>query len=63
MQVMLYKKMFDDLVAGITTKETITSHIGLQLHKEFGADVLSHCKAQGVTSKNLNELLDYLFNR
>ena len=60
---MLYKKMFDDLVAGITTKETITSHINLQLQKQFGTDVLSHCTAQGVAAKNLDELLDYLFNR
>ena len=60
---MLYKKMFDDLVAGITTKETISRHIKLHLHKRLGSDVLSLARVQNISAETLDELLDYLLSR
>ena len=60
---MLYKKMFDDLVAGKTTKQTITRHIKLDLLKRLGSDVVSLSRAQNISAETLDELLDYLLNR
>ena len=60
---MLYKKMFDDLVAGITTKETITRHIKLHLQKRLGSDVLSLARVQNISAETLDELLDCLLSR
>ena len=60
---MLYKKMFDDLVAGITTKETIARHIKLHLQKRLGSDVLSLARVQNISTETLDELLDYLLSR
>ena len=60
---MLYKKMFDDIVAGITTKQTITRHINLHLQKRLGSDVLSLSRVQNISAETLDELLDYLLNR
>ena len=63
LKVMLYKKMFDDLIAGVTTKETIATHIQLKLDKQLGSDVQTLCKAQQLSAVTLDELLDYLFSR
>ena len=63
LQVMLYKKLYDDLVKGVTTKETISRHLKLDLQKKFGADVLGHLVGHGVRKENLDDLLDHLFKK
>ncbi len=63
LKVMLYKKLFDDLIAGITTKETVTRHIQLDLQRKLGAEVLSHCKSQGISGETLDSLFDTLSDR
>ncbi len=63
LQVMLYKKLFDDLVKGRVSKETVAKHLRLDLEKPFGEDVMSHLDSKCLTAKNLNELLDFVFIR
>jgi len=60
LQVSLYRKLWDDLVAGRTTKHVIKKHIALNFEKEFGADLLAHISASGLGCRNLDELLDEL---
>ena len=62
-QVMLYKRLFDDLVTGKTDKELLKRHLKLDFTKEFGADVMSHCKHSGSECKNLDQLWDLLKER
>lgn len=64
MQVLLYKKLFDDLVMGITTKQTIKKHLKLDLGRPLGDDVRRHCKQtqsrQPSDYASLDALLDCL---
>ena len=63
LQVMLYKKLFDDLVKGHVAKETVAGHLKLNLNKEFGKDVLKQVDGNLLTCRNLNELMDVLFQK
>ncbi|XP_046366406.2 exonuclease V-like [Haliotis rufescens] len=63
LQVMLYKKLFDDLVKGRVSKETVAKHLRLDLEKPFGEDIMGHLDSKFLTAKNLNELLDFVFIR
>ena len=63
LQVMLYKKLFDDLVKGQVSKQTVAKHLKLNLTKEFGEDVLKQIDGNLLTCKNLNDLMDELFQK
>ena len=62
-QVMIYKKLFDDLVKGKTDKAMLQRHLGVEMNKEFGEGVLQHLKLQGLKANNLDMLLDYTYDR
>ncbi|WAR01313.1 EXO5-like protein [Mya arenaria] len=63
LQVMLYKKLFDDLVKGNLAKETVAKHLRLDLKKTFGDDVVKQVTINFLTSKDLSELMDVLFSK
>lgn len=63
LQVMMYKKLFDDAVKGKLTKDHIQKHLNLDLTKEFGDDLRSQIYNKFLDCKNLNELLDILLQR
>ena len=63
LQVMLYKKLFDDLVKGQVSKETVAKHLKLNLTKEFGEDISRQIDGNLLICKNLNELMDVLFQK
>lgn len=63
LQVMLYKKLFDDLVKGRVSKETVAKHLKLDLTKEFGEDVSKQIDGNLLTCKNLNDLMDMLLQK
>ena len=56
-QVSLYKKLWDDLIVGVTTKTVIRKHIAFNFEKEFGADLSMHISASGLHCRNLNDIL------
>ena len=58
LQVSLYKKLWDDLVAGRTTKDLIKQHTALNIDKEFGTDLMAHISVAGLRCANLDEMLD-----
>ena len=61
-QVRLYRKLFDNLVKGFQTKETIAEKFGVSLEKRFGRDLITHIMNSGFLFVNLNQLLDYLLH-
>ncbi|XP_041349952.1 exonuclease V-like [Gigantopelta aegis] len=61
LQVMVYKKLFDDLVKGKLSKETVARHLKLSLEKQFGESISKHLEDKLITSKNLNNLFDFVF--
>ena len=63
LQVMLYKKLFDDLVKGKLTKQVIAKHLKLDLSRTFGSDIQDTIDGKCLTGTNLNQLLDVLFLR
>lgn len=63
LQVMMYQKMFDDLVKGSLKKETVAKHLRLSLTNEFGTDIKYQIESSGFSSKNLDELMGVLFAR
>ncbi|XP_052229746.1 exonuclease V-like isoform X2 [Dreissena polymorpha] len=63
LQIMLYKKMFDDMVKGLLKKDTIAKHLCLDFQKEFGEDIQSHASRLFLSSTNLEELMEDLFTR
>ncbi|XP_053375121.1 exonuclease V-like [Mercenaria mercenaria] len=63
LQVMLYKKLFDDLVKGKLSKEVIAKHLKLDLNRTFGSDIQETIDGKGMTGTNLHQLLDVLFHR
>ena len=63
LQVMLYKKLFDDLVKGQVTKETVAKHLRLNLNKEFGEDILKQVDGKMLACRNLSSLMDVLFQK
>ncbi|XP_014676846.1 PREDICTED: exonuclease V-like isoform X2 [Priapulus caudatus] len=62
MQVMLYKKLFDDLVRGAVTKATIALHLRLRLDRRLGDDVLHHLGDRRACD-TLGSLTDFAFAR
>ena len=60
LQVSIYKKLWDDLVAGRTTKALIKQHTALNIDKEFGEELMSHISASSLGCGNLDEMLDEL---
>lgn len=56
LQVSLYKKLWDDLIVGVTTKTIIRKHIAFNFEKEFGADLSMHVSASGLHCRNLNDI-------
>lgn len=63
-QVVLYKKMFDNLVKGLLSKETVAKHLKLDLSKTFGEQVQKHVQEKHLPTKmNLSSLLDHVFER
>ncbi|ESO95363.1 hypothetical protein LOTGIDRAFT_116801, partial [Lottia gigantea] len=63
LQVMLYKNLFDDLVKGQLSKETVSKHLRVDLSREFSDDVTKELEKHLIDFKNLNQLLDYLFQK
>ncbi|KAL4223897.1 Mitochondrial 5'-3' exonuclease and sliding exonuclease [Mactra antiquata] len=63
LQVMLYKKLFDDLVKGNVSKDTVARHLRLDLHKAFGDDILQTIDSKLLSSTNLSQLLDDLYTK
>ncbi|XP_060599792.1 exonuclease V-like [Ruditapes philippinarum] len=63
LQVMLYKKLFDDLVEGKLTKEVIAKHLKLNMNRTFGSDIQATIDDKCLTGTTLNQLLDILFIR
>ena len=63
LQVMLYKKLFDDLVRGKIDKELIAKSLRLQLDQEFGEDIRAMTSALPKAPRNLDGLLSHLFER
>ena len=63
LQVMLYKKLFDDLVKGQISKELVARHLKLDLNEGFGPDIQTQIDNSLLSSRNLNELMDVAFRR
>ncbi|KAK6190139.1 hypothetical protein SNE40_002070 [Patella caerulea] len=63
LQVLLYKKLFDDLVKGNLSKTTVAKHLRLDLKRDFGEAVSLELTKHLVEFKNLDGLLDHLFQR
>ncbi|OWF55301.1 exonuclease V-like [Mizuhopecten yessoensis] len=63
LQVMLYRKLFDDLVKGNVTKDVIARHLRLKLTKELGEGVQGELGKSGLSCKTLDSLLDVVFGR
>lgn len=61
-QVMLYCKLFDDLVKGLLTKQTIAENFQINLEKKFNPNLISHIMDSGFYFENLNRLLDYVLH-
>ena len=64
LQTIIYKKLFDDLVSGKTSKQLVSEQFKLNLSDTLGDDVISHIKqAQIVQCTTLCQLMDVLFER
>ncbi|KAL3857978.1 hypothetical protein ACJMK2_012600 [Sinanodonta woodiana] len=63
LQVMLYKKLFDNLVQGRVSKEVMVKHLHISLDKELGEGVRNHMGDKLLACKTLRELTDHLFER
>ena len=65
LQVLLYKKLFDDLVRGKVTKDTVARSLRLDLNKLFGEDIQKHVNKLSTQKQfnNLDRLLDFTFER
>ncbi|XP_013381053.1 exonuclease V-like [Lingula anatina] len=63
LQVMLYKKLFDDLVKGQITKYSVAQHLRLELDKNFGEDINNSITEHGLSCLNLSELMDCVFEK
>lgn len=62
-QVMIYKRLFDDLIRGNTSKELLVRHLGVDMEKELGKSVVEEAKKQGVKAITLGGVLDTLYDR
>lgn len=62
-QVMLYKKLFDDLVQGKVPKDLIAKHLRVRLDSQFGEGITTHLKSAGIECNTLSELLDFTYRR
>ncbi|XP_060063729.1 exonuclease V-like [Ylistrum balloti] len=63
LQVMLYKKLFDDLVKGNISKDVVARHLRLKLTKVLGESVQEELGKSGLSCKTLDTLLDIVFGR
>lgn len=63
LQVMLYKKLFDDLVKGKLHKEVIAKHLKIDLKKTFGSDIQETIEGKCLSGVNLDQLMDELLHR
>ncbi|KAK3587586.1 hypothetical protein CHS0354_032786 [Potamilus streckersoni] len=63
LQVMLYKKLFDNLVQGKVSKEVMVKHLHISLDKELGEGVRNNMGDKLLSCKTLRELTDHLFER
>ena len=64
LQVILYKRMFDDLVMGKITKELLVKHLGLRLDYSFSEDIMKHLGESDLKHcTNLDHLLEYTFEK
>ena len=59
-QVMLYKKLFDDLVCGTMCKDVLQQHLHLDFQVTLGNDVVAHLKELALQSFNLEALWNEL---
>lgn len=58
LQLMLYKRLFDEMVNGCLTKEIISKHMKLNMTKVLGKGVLEHLQDRRVNT--LSKLMDTL---
>lgn len=63
LQVMLYKKLFDDLVLGNIDSDLIAKHLSVDLENQLGDDVRKEIKKSGFECDTLLELLKYMFEK
>jgi hypothetical protein len=63
--VMLYKRLFDNLVKGRLSNETIAKHLKLDLNKDFGESIvkLMDEKSTGKKRNNLDSLITHQLNQ
>ncbi|XP_064653312.1 exonuclease V-like [Lineus longissimus] len=62
LQVMLYKRLFDDLVQGKLTKELIAKNMRLDLSVKFSTDIQKEVNGGGLECKDLDGLMQALFD-
>lgn len=62
-QLMIYKKLFDDLVKGESSKESLVKYLNLDLDAVFGIEVQNQMDSHCVTAHNVSGLLDVLFSK
>ncbi|XP_052073703.1 exonuclease V-like [Mytilus californianus] len=62
-QVMLYKRLFDNLVKGTLSKNSLATHLRLDLNKQFGDQIVKHLEEKAIINKNLNDLMDHVFGK
>ncbi|KAL5017219.1 hypothetical protein ScPMuIL_006808 [Solemya velum] len=60
-QAMLYKKLFDDLVKGVTSKELVARHLKLDLGRPLGESIRQHVDKHGLSAVSLDGLMDHIF--
>lgn len=60
-QAMLYKKLFDDLVKGVTSKELVARHLKLDLMRPLGESLRQHVDNHGLSALSLGHLMDHVF--
>ncbi|XP_071946595.1 exonuclease V-like isoform X2 [Antedon mediterranea] len=63
LQVMIYKYLFDALVKGSLSRDTILTHLSLDPDKPLGKAVLDHGKTRGLECSLFGELLDVVLLR
>ena len=64
LQVIIYKKLFDDLVSGKTSKQLISNQFQLDLFKPLGADISAHIQLADLKNCcTLDALLNVLYER
>lgn len=62
-QVSIYKTLFDDLVKGKVSKQSMASSLRIDLHTELGVSIREHAEKQFVEITTLNDLMDVIFHK